>query len=419
MFAPVVKSDAAVGGAGGTSSGGSGGTSQGGSSGQGGTAAGGTSQGGAGGGPAGAGGGVAGSGGSGGCTYTDSTDHDGDGWSFVDGDCNDCDPAVNPGAFDGVGPVGKVGVDDDCDGTPDNGTTECDTGLMLEDGDPLNAARAIGLCAKTDAGATGKDKRWGVIGAAYVAADGTAAMNPTSHGITDKFGAANPQQGPAMLVLSSGTARSPVQPGYQSPGGADMGTQSAMPAGFPKGSTLCPGVSPPVKPAYDPAALQVQVRVPTNARAFTWRFNFYSYEFPDYVCSEFNDVFTVFVDPKPPSATTSDIVFDAAGNSISVNTDLLQVCGAQTAGGHAFACPLGKSLLAGTGFDLASGAQADHAATGWLATQAPTEPGAIITLRFAIWDAGDHVLDSTVLIDAFEWMANTTPISTTPVASPK
>jgi hypothetical protein len=32
--------------------------------------------------------------------------------------------------------------------------------------------------------------------------------------------------------------------------------------------------------------------------------------------------------------------------------------------------------------------------------------GDTITLRFAIWDTGDHSSDSTVLLGSFEWIAS-------------
>ena len=41
--------------------------------------------------------------------------------------------------------------------------------------------------------------------------------------------------------------------------------------------------------------------------------------------------------------------------------------------------------------------------------------GAIVTLRLAIWDGGDQVSDSTVLLDGFEWITSgTVAVSTTP-----
>ena len=45
--------------------------------------------------------------------------------------------------------------------------------------------------------------------------------------------------------------------------------------------------------------------------------------------------------------------------------------------------------------------------TGWLSTEAPIKPGEQFTLEFMIWDAGDGFLDSSVLIDHFQWTGGT------------
>ena len=53
-------------------------------------------------------------------------------------------------------------------------------------------------------------------------------------------------------------------------------------------------------------------------------------------------------------------------------------------------------------------------------TAAPIEqPGQNITLHFAIWDSGDGVLDSTVLIDNFAFDVNPADTETAPVPVPK
>jgi hypothetical protein len=359
----------------------------------------------------------------GGCQYADAVDHDGDGYSYKDGDCNDCDPNANPGAFDVVGGIdGGPGVDEDCNGKVDDEPADCDANLQIADDDPKNGARAIGLCRFSDPNASGKDKTWGVIAARYVKADGAPGMNPMSHGLVPQFGAANVQQGKTMLVLSSGVARAPGQPGFVSPNMADMKTSGGAPPGYPKESPACPGVK--TGPCNDPAALELQIRVPTNAKSFRFNFNFYTYEFPIYICSTYNDFFVTMMDPKPSALPDGNISFDQDKNPVSVNNSLLQVCpGPKTVKGKLFKCPLGTALLAKTGFDeLAE--LGPHAATGWLQTLAPlpvpAQPGLVITLRFAIWDSGDHILDSTVLVDNFQWLLEPASGSTTsPVPTPK
>jgi len=356
------------------------------------------------------------------CEFADDQDHDGDGYSFAEGDCNDCDVLTNPGAFDVVGGVnGGESVDEDCDGTVDNEPTDCDGSIAINDVSGFNGAKAIGLCRKVDPAATGKAKTWGVLSAKYVKVDGTDGMNPQSHGIVPGFGAANVQQGASMLVLSSGFARAPGQQGWVSPEGADMNTSSGAPAGYPKESPACPGIV--TGAVNDPAALELEIRVPTNANSFKFNFNFYTFEFPEYICSQYNDFFVTMLEPKVPSLPDGNISFDSEGNSISVNNALLHACQAQKAPPanpmKDYACPLGTALLQNTGF-ASPEKSGPHAATGWLVTQAAVQPGSTIKLRFAIWDSGDSTLDSTVLIDNFEWSveASAKPV-TEPVPNPK
>ena len=97
------------------------------------------------GGSGGSGSGGNGSGGSGGtapCTPGDqNTDADGDGYTPAQGDCNDCDPTVNPGAIE----VAANGQDDDCNGQVDEAAATCDSanGGM---NDAASFAQAMELC---------------------------------------------------------------------------------------------------------------------------------------------------------------------------------------------------------------------------------------------------------------------------------
>jgi hypothetical protein len=286
------------------------------------------------------------------------------------------------------------GYDEDCDGVTDNEPIDCDDGLAIDDSDAMAAARALDICRTADPNGVGADRTWGVLSARYVKADGTPGANALSHGLLADFGASEVQHGQRMLALSSGVARAPGQQDYQSPEGTNMGTNSSPPAGYPKESSSCPGVMS--GDCNDSAALELDIRVPTNATSLAFNVGFYTHEFPQRTCTEYNDFFVTMIEPVPIGAADGNISLDGDGNPISVNSTSFEVCESQQAGGKTFPCTLGPGLLADTGFE-------GHAATGWLESTVPVERGSEITLRFAIWDSGDAIHDSTVLIDNFQW----------------
>ena len=348
------------------------------------------------------------------CSASDPNgDSDGDGYTIADGDCNDCSAKMNPGAYDFF----SNNIDEDCNGVADDEPFGCDTGLPIDGSNPLDAARSLGLCRFTSAGVTGAQKTWGVISAAYVFADGSVQSgqpddpwasctgpggpgsppNPLSHGVLPKFGTVMPRQGASMVALSSGVAREGTN--GDSPAEAYMCTKSATPSGFPTPSTAaCPGTDIDDTPiANDPMALELRIRVPSNAKSLSFDFDFYTYEYPVFICTEYNDFFVALLFSQHPNTPPNrNVSFDKQGNPVSVNNGFLEVCKPGTHGGKFFSCPLGSGELNGTGFE-------DHAATGWLKTSTAVVPGEEVTLRFAIWDMGDEILDSTVLIDNVEW----------------
>jgi len=369
------------------------------------------------------------------CASGPDDDKDQDGFTGAQGDCNDCDKLVNPGAFD----VAMNNVDEDCSGKVDDEPGECDTGLPL-DGDPIAGARALGICRMASATAQGKDRTWGLVKAAYVFPDGTTAAiargdntcgrtgdppNPLSHGILPSFGErVKPRAGAAMVALSSGIARSGTNRHAthgESPDEAEMCTRSRTPAGFPVSSySTCGDLDAPTGAtnANDAIALELVIRVPTNAASLSFDFDFYTFEYNEFVCTDYNDAFVALLYSKAPGLPANhNIAFDSQMNPVSVNNGFVEVCTPWQYEGmkgnmpftRDFPCKLGVLDLARTGFE-------GHAATGWLQTQTNVVPGEELTLRFAIWDAGDEILDSTVLIDNFRWDAK--PGSTVTVRPP-
>ena len=114
----------------------------------------------------------------------------------------------------------------------------------------------------------------------------------------------------------------------------------------------------------------------------------------------------------------------APNDPVSVNNAFLDACGCSTgapctAKGKVFNCSLGTKILEGTGF--AEPMTRPHPASGRLHTTSPVPPGSERPLRCGISDAGDHVLDSTVLIDKFVFSAEeaTGGSTTKPVPTPK
>lgn len=332
-------------------------------------------------------------------------DYDHDGWSIGQGDCNDCDPNTNPGAYD----VPSNGIDEDCSGVADDEPSACDDGIDAVSNEPKDGARAMGLCRfAQEQTFDPRDRTWGVVEAEYALADGSLGMHYASHGVLPDFGPfVRPQQGARMLALSSASARRPGDVGFRSPLEGDMGTTCATPAGWPKDFPSCPEPVSSTPIANDSASLALRIRVPTNAHGLSFKLSFYTAEFPGWLCRQFNDYFVAILGSTAdnPGAQDGNISFDPQGNALSVNTAFLEVCAPQVAGDKAFACLQGNEALAGTGFEASDDEPRGHAATGWLETQAAVTPGEIADLAFIIWDGGDHLRGSTVILDDFQWIA--------------
>ena len=373
----------------------------------------------------GTGAGAAGGGGSGGsgpieCVPAAGLDQDADGFTPEQGDCDDCDPLLNPDAAEVIAPPSQDGdppvfVDEDCDGLIDNVPT-CDQDLLLESLDPEEAARAIGVCDFLTSA------KWVLADGADVPADAEAAGYHLGHGILPSFGPMHPPlEGQRMLALSSGAARREADPGFVHRN-LQKGYECEAPEGFPKETASCPGIS--TGTPGDAAALELVLTAPSNAQSFEFEFNFFTYEWPQFICTEYNDQFVTILEPFPSGQLDGNISFDSEGNAVSVNNGYLQSCGCLTTfcqvppppnDVKTFTCPLGTQGLEGTDFAVDDvSPDYSNGSTGWLRTTAPVQPGQTIHVRFAIYDSGDFKVDSTVLVDNWAWSTKPVRVETIP-----
>jgi hypothetical protein len=376
-------------------------------------------------------------------------DQDGDGWTPNQGDCCDVptgnclDPAkVNPGAFEYPG----NGVDDDCNpATPDDAPPpSCSPAAIFGNVAGNDLVQAMDLCQFTTESPPLPMKRWGVISADLVLADGVTplpALDNVQAGVLSSYGPyVAPQRYATMAAISSGTARALGDPGYVHPkdgtvqgqvGNFDAGTQVGIPAQYlaAHGGTVplapqCPGTpcsGAICTQAFDSVNLKVRIRVPTNASSFSYQFKFYSSEFPQWVCNRYNDTFITLLQsswmpdpnaspPQAPLPADGNIAFDAQGNPVNVNNGFFQVCFPPFAAA-AGTCPSGTLGIVGNGMGGWGSNLGDGGGTDWLTNSAPVVPGETIELQFIIWDAGDHNVDSLVLLDHFRWSLTPSPVS--------
>ncbi|MBX3264041.1 MAG: choice-of-anchor L domain-containing protein [Labilithrix sp.] len=328
------------------------------------------------------------------------------------GDGDDDDPADAPAGcvkdasfYD----VPGDGCDNDGDGEVDN-PPSCDGAVGSSAAD---FARAMGICDDAS------ERGFGLVSATFTQGYGTlAAPKPEQHGVLSKFGdVLRPREGKQLGVLSTGFAqefdggKAAFAPGKE---WWLFGGEGAVPPGFPKAAGDCPQSSD----VNDVISLKLELKAPKNASGLKFDFNFHSSEWPEFICSRFNDGFIAYLSAKGFNGGTPDnISFDAKNNPVSVNNGFFDRCTPGTRTGcsgereSTSTCPAGAAELAGTGFGLEASAcgflgkkATQGGATGWLSSQASVEPGETFTLELMIWDTGDGRLDSSVLLDNFHWL---------------
>ncbi|HVH41347.1 MAG TPA: choice-of-anchor L domain-containing protein [Labilithrix sp.] len=308
--------------------------------------------------------------------------------------------------------------DNDDDGQIDNAPT-CDADATGNTASEF--AHAIGICDHANG------RGFGLVSAAFTQGYGRSdAPRDEQHGLLPKFGnVLRPREGSKLGVLSTGYAKEFNGPGGTSsfnPGisWGNMGRPGAAPPGYPKPTADCPQA----EAVNDVVDLKLTLTAPKNVSGFRFDFNFHSSEWPAYICTSFNDGFVAWLSATGFNGGQADnISFDANKNPVSVNNGFFDRCtpnvvtGCQGQSQGVSTCAAGPAELAGTGFGLeGTGCPNEWAtrggATGWLTSRAAVTPGETFTLELMIYDVGDGSLDSSVLIDNFQWIGGNITTST-------
>ncbi len=129
-----------------------------------------------------------------------------------------------------------------------------------------------------------------------------------------------------------------------------------------------------------------------DAKGYTFDFAYFSAEFPEYVDTQFNDIFVVWQSSE-----------DYTGNVTFINGQPMTVTALwpiDYQGECDFFdpnCQGADPHLAGTGHST------DGGATGWYKATGGIKPGETFLLAFAVFDMGDSSFDTTALIDNWQW----------------
>jgi hypothetical protein len=368
-------------------------------------------------------------------------DADHDGYTPAMGDCNDCNPSINPGAIQIPGDP----TDYACNGAPGQ-VVACDS-TNGGKRDATSLANAFEEC----------DPRF------FLSATLVGPSVDKARKVVPTFGILKPVQGANMALISSGIAADKSDPDFDKTQEEDPGTDlmnSAMhpyPNIMPNPMCMGAGSAMTSEPSMvnDYTELVVKLKAPSNVNSFSFDFNFFSAEYPVYVCTEFNDEFLVLQESNGEFQTATNIAFDMQKNPVTVNNGFFTVCTNDTSKPYTQNCKKPVSDINGTGFEdppgglggggglnLPCSTDADCSAfgvtckagmcdlgglgggggggipggsTGWLTTTSPVTPGENVTLHFIIFDEGDHILDSAALIDNFRWG---TSVVSTPTTNP-
>jgi Ca-activated chloride channel homolog len=233
-----------------------------------------------------------------------------------------------------------------------------------DEGSSATFTQALGICTITseiseyDAAVGSEGTRWGAFSNLY---ESSTVL---------------PREGYKFAALSTGRVSETVTiPGLA----ADASYSDPMPRYY---GEVNMGESSEV--VYDLSRVSITMTAPLDAHSFSFDFNFFSAEYPDFIGSNYNDTFYAILESEGTNGgVPTNISFDSSAKAIEINNNY-------------FANPYHPCSEANTGF-------VNGASTCWLRTSWPISPGEEFTLTFTIHDEGDSIYSSTILLDNFKF----------------
>ena len=151
---------------------------------------------------------------------------------------------------------------------------------------------------------------------------------------------------------------------------------------------------------HDATTLRIDVLVPDQANCLALNYRFLSDEFPEFVGSQFNDAFMAELDTTTWRA-------DDTSNDIIAPNDFATKVGVPVSVNGVGPTAVSNAEAAATTFD---------AATGLVTSKTPVTPGSH-SLYLSVFDQGDHIYDSVVMLDRLGFI-NESPATCKPPEVP-
>ncbi len=311
-----------------------------------------------------------------------------------------------PDKIDNCGPPIPLPLDGGC---PD--PDPADAGPGDSDGGVLPTPPTDGAC-----GCAGQSAAPAALVGALDLCDGTVLSSTLPSGDPLQFGsyadywsAVAPRAGDCLAVLSTGAA--------DTEGGLNQSFTGFVPDPDPRG---------PQDPVNDLAQLRLELDVPDDAAGAAFDHMFISIEWPEFLCSAYNDSFYGIVETAALNGGNPTNVASLDGEEpINVNSGLeLPAYWSVPLGNSPYGAAEGFATSCTT-FPIEDCALPEYcqwvdalsyegSGTGWLTTTFPVVPGETLTITFSIHDEADSILDSSVFLDNFRWLDVAPEVSTFP-----